>query len=890
MSLAPGTRLGAYEIVALIGAGGMGEVYRARDPRLGRNVAVKVLPAALSADPERMRRFEQEARATAALNHPNILAIYDVGTVDAQPYVVAELLEGEGLDQRIASAALPLRKTLDYALQLAHGLAAAHDRGVVHRDLKPANIFITAEARVKILDFGLAKLTEPEPAAASSGTMLPTIPPATTPGLVLGTIGYMSPEQVRGLPADHRSDIFSFGAILYEMLSGRRAFAGATNADTMTAILREDPTDLPSAERHIPPALARIVDRCLEKQPGSRFQSAGDLAFAIEALSVPSGIADAVTATTMAAPTPRTSRAAWMAAAVLGVGFVAAAIAAAALYFNRAPPKADAVRFLIPPPAGTTLTTGALRLSVSPDGRHIAFVARNQDGRSQLWVRALDTLSARALEGTDGAGNPFWSPDSRFVGFFSGGKLKKIDVTGGPPIVLCDVQVTGLGGTWNRDGVIVFGSGSTLFRVPASGGQPTPASTQEKGEGGHSGPSFLPDGRHFLFSVAGAAGGQTGWRNYVGTLDSMQRTRVPDAAWPKASYTGGFVLFPRDATLMAQRFDVNRFVTTGEAHPVADEIQTISGFGVGLFSVSDTGVLAYQTGSDTGGSKLIWMDRAGKALDTHGDRASYSDLQFSPDAQRATVSILEATQGTRDVWTLDLIRGSRTRFTFDPADDSTSAWSPEGDRIVFNSRRKGRLDLYVKSSSGAGSEELLFSDGSDKLPTSWSPDGRYILYASVQGGGIDLFLLPMFGDKKPIPFAQTPFMETPGQFSPDGKWIAYGSDESGRPEVYVAAFPGPGGKWQVSTSGGLAPRWRRDGQEIFYVTPAGRLMAANVSAQGSAFEIGAVTPLFTFAPFGFRLFYDVAPDGQRFLVNTVAEAESSAPITVVLNWQESVKK
>ena len=890
MSLPAGTRFGPYEIIAPLGAGGMGEVYRARDSRLARDVAIKVLPAAYSSDPERLRRFEQEGRAAAALNHPNILAVHDVGTHASREsgpdvfYVVSELLDGDGLDQRMLSGALPMRKALEYSLQLAHGLAAAHARGVVHRDLKPANVFITTDGCVKILDFGVAKLTDRQPPAA--GALPTTAATETTPGLVIGTIGYLSPEQVRGLPADHRSDIFALGAILYEMLSGRRAFAGATTADTMTAILNEDPPELPLAERHIPPVLARIVDRCLEKNPGSRFQAAGDLAFAIEALSSQPGGTTARSDT--AAPARMNRRVAWTVAGVVGVAFAALLAFAAMMYFGRGPLKAETTRFTISPPDGWT-TFGGVRLAVSPDGRRVVFTARSTDGKAQLWLRALDALLAQPLPGTDGGVNPFWSPDSRFVAFFAEGKLKKIDVTGGLPITLCDSP--GLqGGTWSRDGVIVVGGAPNLLRVSASGGIPTAVSVLGKEESAHSGPWFLPDGRHFLFSASGQATGTIGWTNYVGSLDSLERVHIADAAWSKALYTQGHVLFPRDTTLMAQGFDVRRFVTTGAAFPVAEQIQVVAGLGVGIFSVSENGALAYQTGTGQGMWELVWKDRGGNAVGQLGNRGTYADLQLSPDAKRVTVSLVDNAQRTRDVWQLDVLRGLRTRFTDDPSDELASVWSPDGTRIVFNSRRKGRLDLYVKASTGVGDDALLLSDRTDKYPTSWSADGRFILYMSVTAGrAADLWVLPVSGERKPIPFAQTRFSETPGQFSPDGKWIAYASDESGRSEVYVAAFPGPGGKWPVSTNGGSAPRWRADGKELFYVGGDARLMTASVSARGAAFDVGVIKPLFAVTR-GIRSFYDVMPDGQRFLVNSPVEAAASEPITVVLNWLESVKK
>ena len=897
MSLAPGVRLGVYEIVGPIGAGGMGEVYRAHDARLGRDVAIKVLPAAFSGDAERLHRFEQEARAAAALNHPNILAVYDIGNHNNSPYIVSELLEGETLGERAHGVALPVRKAVDYAVQIAHGLAAAHEKGIVHRDLKPANIFITTDGRVKILDFGLAKLTEREPTVGGlpgpqDPAYVPTKLPDTLPGMVLGTVGYMSPEQVRGHTADHRADLFAFGAILYELLSGQRAFAGDTMADTMTAILKEDPPDLPIAARHIPPALARIVDRCLEKSPAARFQSAGDLGFALETLSSHSGTAEAIVG--RGAARTKRERLAWSIAAVFGVAFAAALALAAFGYFGRAPSDIRTLRFPISPPDGWSLAlatgpTGAATapLAVSPDGTRIAFLLRNAEGRDRLWVRSLDTLFARELVGTDGAASPFWSPDSRFLGFFADGKLKKVDVSGGPPITLCNAAEF-RGGTWSRDGVIVFATStqSALQEVSASGGVPTAATALAAGERGHLRPSFLPDGRHFFYRAVDRG-------IYVTSLDSTDRTLLltnPDSN--NVSYTQGYLLFLRETTLMAEAFDMRRLALTGEPVPVAEQIQTLANPPTGVFSASDNGVLAYQTGTAAINPQPTWFDRTGKRIAALGDPAGYGDFALSPDAKRAAVSFLDPAQRARDIWIFDVARGLRTRFTFDPADDVSPIWSPDGSRVVFASRRKGHGDLYQKASSGAGDEDVLFADSLDKFPVSWSPDGHFIIY--VAAGGTtrsDLWVLPLSGDRKPFPFLQTQFTEAQGQFSPDGRWIAYASSESGRPEVYVAPFPAPGGRWQISTAGGNWPRWRHDGKEIFYLAPDNKLMVATVNGQGAGFAVGAVGPLFDVRPSPVRYSYDVSPDGQQFLVNTVGnQAAPATPITVVVNWTAGLKK
>ncbi len=907
MSLARGTLLGAYEVVALLGTGGMGEVYRARDPRLGREVAIKVLPAGVADDPDRLQRFEQEARAAAALNHPNILAVHDVGRHKGAPYIVSELLDGETLRARLQGGPLPVRKAVEYAVQIAHGLAAAHEKGIVHRDLKPENLFVTGDGRIKILDFGLAKLTETEPAVAGP-SVLPTTSPRTLPGVVLGTLGYMAPEQLRGQRADHRADVFAFGAILYEMLSGERAFRGPTTADTISAILDKDPPDLPAAERHIPPALVRIVDRCLEKGPTGRFQTASDLAFALEGLSATSEQSD-VSVSAAARPRRSRERLAWVVTASLFVAIVAALALGAPAYLQRAPADVHAYRSTLPMPANAVLSDpiAARRFAMSPDGRRLAFTAAGPDGRAMLWVRPLDGLTAEPLAGTEDALAPFWSPDSRYIGFFTGtvslptgytggGRLKKIGAAGDAPVTLCEFSGTPSGASWNRDDVILFSTIASaeggFRRVSASGGTPsvvtTPDEASEQRE--YFLPSFLPDGVHFLYSAYSLA-----TRNllgiYVASIDSGERKLlvpggpVPAAAGlTSAKHAQSYLLWQRGATLMAQAFDLARLELLGEALPVAEQVQP------GAFTVSDAGILAYQAGSEEVLSELVWFDRSGTQIDVLGDRADYADLALSPDGTRASVSIRDPARRTRDIWLYDAPRGLRTRLTFDPSDDFVPIWSLDGSRIVFNSARAGRLDLYQKPSSGSGADEVFLAAGDfGKFPYGWSPDGRFFLYASAAGTpgtGNDLYALPLFGDRKPFAFLQTRFNEAWARFSPDGRWVAYRSDESGRGEVYVTSFPTSAGKWQISTGGGNLARWRRDGHEIFYLAPDNKLMAAQVNGQGSAFEVGPVRTLFQTRAktVDTRYAYDVSADGQRFLVITPVEQTTSAPITLVVNW------
>jgi Tol biopolymer transport system component len=887
MTLACGTRIGAYEVVSSVGAGGMGEVYRARDTRLQRDVAIKILPSEFSADGDRLRRFEQEARATSALNHPNILTVHDFGTHEGAPYIVSELLDGEDLRAVLDQGQLPARKALDYGAQTAAGLAAAHGKGIVHRDLKPENVFVTSDGRVKILDFGLAKLRA-APAVETSGATRTVM---TDPGIVMGTVGYMSPEQVRGQEADHRSDIFSFGSILYEMLAGKRTFQRETPAETMTAILKEEPPEFAEAGGTVvPAALEKTVRRCLEKKPELRFQSATDLRFALEALStisVPKLDAEAAPRAAAGRANAR-ERLAW----ILAAAALVAALSLAAVYFLRPPAETRVVKLQLAAPPKSSFGS----LAVSPDGRRVAFTAAT-GGQLQLWVRDLDAVDARVLPGTEGASFPFWSPDSRFVGFFTVGKLKKVDVSAGSVQTLCDSGI-GWGGAWNRDGVILYASvGFGILRTTATGEAPalvTQFDARRK-EWNLSSPHFLPDGRRFLFHVQSALKEVRGV--YVASLDGAAKQRLLDVNSnavfvASGSGTAGYLLFTREGALVAQPFDAGQLKTTGEALAVAERVGRELDFVRGCFSVSDNGVLAYD--SITRVRRLVWVDRGGNQVRSLGDMGSWGRPWLSPDERRVAVDRVNNENTLRDIWLCDTTTAAASRFTFGTADDIFPVWSPDGRRIAWASSRDGGFSIYWKSASGAGQDELLLraSGGQLKIPNDWSRDGRFIIYYDVDPKTKrDLWVLPLEGDRKPFVFLQTDANEAGAQLSPDGRWMAYASDESGTYEVYVRSFPDARSKFQVSTRGGVGPQWRRDGKELFYHAPDGKLMAVEVKG-GAAFEMGVPTALFAFRSGSFATIapFAASGDGQRFLLSTITDDSGGAAVTVVLNWTAGLKR
>ncbi|MDX6306403.1 MAG: hypothetical protein QOI77_3372 [Blastocatellia bacterium] len=892
MTLAAGTKLGRYEVRAKIGEGGMGAVYRARDEKLNRDIAIKVLPAAFSNDVEWLLRFEQEAQAAGALNHPNILSVYDVATHDGAPYVVSELLEGQNLRERLSSAPISQRKAIDYAIQVARGLAAAHEKGIVHRDIKPDNLFITKDDRVKILDFGLAKLVESVQRDGGQ-TDVPTRKVHTNPGTVLGTVGYMSPEQVRGGAADLRSDIFSFGAVLYEMFTGVRAFRGDSAVETLNAILKEDPQEFSATNRNLTPALERVVWHCLEKNPERRFQSANDVAFALESLSGLSSSGTTDTRTIAIAPvrSRNRERLIWLSV----TGFLAlVALGLAMAYLRRDTVNVRADKLSVVPPENSTLIAGQVP-TVSPDGTRLVFVLTDTTGRTLLYLRSLDSLTAQPLVGTEGGGWPFWSPNGREIGFFAGGKLKKIDTAGGQPITLADAPVP-RGGSWNNDGVIIFSPlppGPTL-RISASGGEATPLNSIDIAHGDYPRwfPQFLPDGRHYLFHSAGSR--RPGTRTIcVGSLDSPEAKTLLVNDFSGVYAPPGYLLFRREATLMAQKFDSSRFELSGDPFPIAEQIGFDGLTYQTLLSVSTQGVLAYQS-LGAGKTQLVWFDREGRRVGMAGEPGDYSDLALSPDNKRVAFYQVDTATGNADIWLMDLPSGAASRFTFDPSIEFTPAWSPNGDRVVFASFRDGAPNLYLKAATGAGQEEVLYRSPLAKIPSDWSMDGRFLLCATVDPKThYDLWVLST-SDQKWEVFLQTPFNESRASFAPDGRWVVYESDESGRKEVYVQSYPRSGAKWQVSTGGGSQPRWRSDGKELFYLGPDRKMTAVEVSTDGATFVPGTSRALFeTRISKGDDRAgeqYAVTSDGQRFLVNTVALEGARTPITVVLNWTADLKR
>src|ERR1700722_11725311 len=882
MSLASGSRVGPYEIVAPAGAGGMGEVYRARDSRLNRDVAIKVLPAAFARDPDRLRRFQQEAQAVAALNHPNILAVHDFGEHDGSPYLVTEFLEGETLRGRLNSGALPARKASEFAEQIARGLAAAHDKGIVHRDLKPENIFVTRDGRVKILDFGLAKLIRQEGAISSDAA---TLASQTEPGVVMGSAGYMSPEQVKGQVADHRSDLFSFGAILYEMLSGKRAFRGDTSVEIMSAILKEDPPEFAETNRSLSPALVRIVRHCLEKNPEERFQSARDVAFALGSLSESGSVATS----TLRVETGRAWRP-WVRvaveAALLGL--------ALSLFLTRhsEKPSAGMQASILPPPGDGFWANQTQAAAISPDGKFLALIAM-RNGHTQLWMRPLDASDAQPIAGSEDAQNPFWSPDSRYIGFFSSDKLKKVDISGGKISDICPSGAFSMGGTWSSQGVIVFATfANVLKRVPDGGGTPQPISgtTPSSDALGQYWPVFLPDGKHILYldwrDPIGDADANGVW---IGSLDGEKARRLPFDA-TNVQYTGGYLLYSRDSDLFAQEFDLSRLELTGPELPVARNIQYDTFFEDAAFTASAKGILVYAplgTGVD---SELTWMDRSGNPLGVLGEPGQFQPQSISPDGKRVAVDV-KPSVAREEPWIYEVDRG--TRIPLDPAESGPAldnpVWSPDGKQVAYRSTVGKESAIGVRPYDGSGQEKQIGRDAGVFTAEDWSPDGRYL---SVD---VSKFLGPQnWHDTlqvRRVDGAGKPELEIDnaagGHFSRDGHWLAYSDDTSG--QIYVTPFPGPGGRIAVSSAGGFDPRWRGDGQELFYVADDYTLVSVAVRESPQEFHVLSSSTLFRLQIPSGAGFYDVTRDGKRFRVNARTHKEQAAPLTLVTNWSPQLQ-
>ncbi|HSD72286.1 MAG TPA: protein kinase [Thermoanaerobaculia bacterium] len=878
MTLSPGTRLGPYELVAPVGAGGMGEVYRARDTRLERTVAVKVLPAHLSSSAESRQRFEREAKTISQLSHPHICALYDVGNQDGVEFLVMEYLEGETLSDRLLKGPLAFDQVLRFGIEIVDALDKAHRQGIVHRDLKPGNVMIT-KSGVKLLDFGLAKAVAP--AGKTSGAALTALPTQagsnlTQEGTILGTFQYMAPEQLEGREADARTDIFAFGCVLYEMATGQKAFSGKSQASLISSIMGSQPPPVSAVSPMTPPAFDRVVRTCLAKDADDRWQTAHDVMLELK------WVAEGGSAAGLPAPVvaKRKNRERfWMAAsAILGIATVLLAVRS----FRPSTSETRPVRLSLLPPANAAYES-MTSMAVSPDGRQIAFVGQTVDARRSLWVRDLDALKPRSLAGTDGATLPFWSPDNRFLGFFADGKLKKIDASGGPPQVLAPAPFPG-GGTWSRDAVIVFTPNifDPLYRVSASGGTAVPVTKLGPREEAHRSASFLPDGRHVVFMAD--ARRTEDHRIKIADLDSGKVQDLLGAVSNVAFAQPGFLLFVRAGSLLAQPFDPKRLRLAGEPVVVGESLTESGATNHQFeFSVSESGVLAYRSADAR--SQLTWVDRNGRPLGRIGEPVRRGLVGLSPAGNQVAYEQLDADGRNADLWLLDVSRATTSRFTFDPASEYAPIWSPDGSRIVFGAYRKDAFeDLYLQSSAAGSQESLLLRSGDDKTPTSWSPDGRFILFESSTTNGIDLDVLSLEGSPKAEPFIHTQFDETRAVFSPDGKRVAYVSNESGREEIYVTSFPGHAGRRQVSTAGGTRPRWRADGRELFFGARGGKLMVVEALPNG---DFGDPRELFQLR--GARD-YAVAADGQRFLVDLSLEDPSTTPVTVVLGWTGDSKK
>ena len=889
--LKPGDELGPYRVDALIGKGGMGEVYRGTDTRLGRPVAIKISPREFS------DRFEREAHAISSHNHPNICTLYDVGP----NFLVMEFVEGDTLSHLIKQGPMPLEKVLQYAIQIADALSAAHTKGIIHRDLKPANIILTRSG-VKVLDFGLAKFSATAKFSASGSSELQTqTSPITGSGSIVGTLHYMSPEQAEGRDTDERSDIFSFGAVLYEMITGRRAFDGDSQTAILAAILKDQPAPMQQFQPMVPRALDRVVRKCLEKKPDDRWHSAHDLKPTLELIDLagPTSASSSVSGSGIQPAAPIPSGRKWLWPAVAAVIAMGAILALWAPW--RKPIPTQSVRFEVGPTEKMTFISQAA-MAVSPDGRWMVFPAFGEDGAQHYFVRALDGVEVRLLPGTEGSQAPAsWSYDSRWVVIATGNKLKKVDIQGGPPQNISDFPGLLSGAGWNSDGVIITSSSdarTAILRVSSSGGELSPVTVLAAGEFGHRWPQFLPDGKHFLYlratSDAAKAGMYIGSINVPPNQQSTQRLLATDRQAYYAALPGsraGHLIFLRGLTLMAQPFDPAKMTLSGEPMAIADGIDSFTNTNHGLFSVSDNGTLVYRAGNGSQ-TLLTWIDRQGNPAGTLGEPGDYAFPAISPDGNRVAVAV--GPPGSRDIWIFDVARGASTRFTFDPANDQSPVWSPDGKNIAFSSNRSGQLDLYIKPADGSGEEKLLLKTDEPKTAEHWTKDGRFLLFDSTgRGTGADMWALPFSGEPKPISLLKTQFNEGRARVSPDGRWLAYSSLESGNGEVYARPFTpeapaGTGAKWLVSKGGGTRPIWRGDGKELFYFVN-GQAMAVDIDTS-KGFQAGVPRRMFA-GPIGVGgSGWDLSPDGKRFLFAAPPGAGRAIPFTVVLNWVAGLKK
>ena len=899
MALANGKKLGPYEVLAPLGAGGMGEVYRARDTRLGREVAIKVLPSHLSSNPDLKTRFEREAKAISGLNHPHICTLHDVGHQDGVDFLVMELLEGESLDKRLERGPLPLKQALEVGVEIAEALEKAHKSGIVHRDLKPGNIVLT-KAGAKLLDFGLAKPPSSQLANFSSDS--PTVPtlskPLTAEGTIIGTYQYMAPEQLEGKDADAQSDIFSFGAVLYEMVTGKRAFTGKSAISVMSAIAEKEPQSITALQPMTPPAMEHVICTCLAKERERRYQSVLDVKLELEWINA------ARQPAVMGAPSGKDRRK-WQ-AWTLSVAVVVAALIVAATYYATRPAVEAPLMVSLMPPSGVFPDTLGRNgpPEISPDGSRLAFVGCKTESASRsittsklcsIWLRSLHTTEAHEVAGTNGGYSPFWSPDGREIGFFADGKLLRVAADGGPVQVICDAE-DARGGSWGSSGTIIFAAtrSSPIFRVPAEGGTPVavthsaPVSNLSQ-VGSHRWPHLLPDGEHFLY-VNGPVGSCSD-RNemHFASLDGKQDVALISTC-SSPDFAAGRLIYWQDGNLMAQSFDARRGVLSGAAMPIVSHVALDSSFSFGEFSASADGKLVYLTGEGITGAQLVWYDRSGKVLGTLGESALYASVAISPDGSRVAADTLSLKES--NIRVMDA-RGTRTLTTFGSGSSYFPVWSADGKQVYFTSNVNGPYDIFAKAADGSGDEQPVVRFEKRQFGAALlaaSPDGKFLAYVtSDPTTNLDIYIIPLTGDRKPRPFLHSAANESAPAFSPDGKWLAYESTHSGRNEVYITPFPAGGAQYQVSTAGGERPVWRRDGKEIFYRQNL-ELMAVEVTAKNGVIELGAAKSLFEVAVRNLSgRWLDVSPDG-RFLMNTTPTAAQAQNFEIVVNWPAVLKK
>jgi Tol biopolymer transport system component len=884
MAILPGRRLGPYEILSAIGAGGMGEVYRARDTKLGRDVAIKVLPANFVNDPERLARFQREARMLAALNHANIATIYGLEQSDGMTCLVMELVSGETLAERVKAGPLGIEEALKIAVQIAEALEAAHEKSIIHRDLKPANVKVTPEGKVKVLDFGLAKAFSGD-AANDDPSNSPTLSMAATmQGVIIGTAAYMSPEQARGKACDKRTDIWAFGCVLYELLTGKQTFKGEDVTDIFAAVLRADP-DWKALPAATPLKVRDLLRRCLQKDKAQRLRDSGDARIEIqEALSSPTEGPTAIVP----------AESGWRHAVVLGLVAVVAAVVGGLAVWNLKPsPPRPVTRSVINLPPGQQLAGMDIgpSLAISPDGTRLAYVAR-QAGTQQLYVRAMDSLEAKTIPGTEGATNPFFSPDGQWLGFFANRKLKKVSLNGGAPLALANAPFDG-GAAWGSQASIAFSpsNASALQQVSDAGGALQPLTRLAKGDGSHRWPDFLPGGKAVLFG-SGTAGALF-VSAQVGVLSITTGERkdlIQGGMYPRYAPTGHLV-YAQSGVLMAAPFDPQRQTVTGTGSPVEEGVMQSPTNGHAQYSFSATGALVYVPGGVQATQlRMVWVSRNGAEQPLAAPANSYLNPRVSPDGRHVAVGI---TSQESQIWQYDISRETLTRFTFEGTVNGYPAWTPDGKRMAFISNKEGPLNIFWQLADGSGGLERLTTSDDVQTPNSWSPDGKLLAFNELTPStGIVVSVLRL-SDRKAQPILQTQFNESAPRFSPDGRWLAYVSDESGRYEIYVQPYPGPGGKWQISTDGGTEPVWNPNGRELFYRS-GDKMMAVDIATQPS-FIVGKPLMLFEGqyrpTPVTFPN-YDVSPDGQRFLMLKPSEQAQTAPtqINVVLNWFEELKR